>query len=110
MVMDKNIEQKEKFFENFIQNGYVDLIEYISLLLKNLSEKDINNNEIMPYICSKGLELINEIYCSCFEITIEKKRPENFSTIKSQKHPLFQKKLGENIKDWEKYFISEKVG
>ena len=100
---NKNIEQKEKFFENFIQNGYVDLIEYMPLLLKNLSEKDINNNEIMPYICSKGLELINEIYCSCFEITIEKKRPENFSTIKSLKHPLFQKKLGENIKDWEKY-------
>ena len=102
-VQDKNNEQKEKFFENFIQNGYADLIDYMALLLKNLGEKDINSNEITPYICSKGLELINEIYCSCFEITIEKKRPENFSTIKSQKHPLFQKKLGENIKDWEKY-------
>ena len=98
---DKNFEKKEKFFVNFIKNGYTDLIDYTAQLLKNLS-KDINNKEITPYICLKGLELINGIYGSYFDITIEKKT-DDFYPLKSPNYLIINNKLEENIVNWEKY-------
>ena len=98
---DKNFEKKEKFFVNFIKNGYTDLIDYTAQLLKNLS-KDINNKEITPYICLKGLELINGIYGSYFDITIEKKT-EDFYPLKSPNYLIINNKLEKNIVNWEKY-------
>ena len=50
--------------DSFIKNNYTDLIEYITILLKNLNENDINDKQIEPKICLKGLEIINNIYSS----------------------------------------------
>jgi hypothetical protein len=99
---DINIEKKEKFFVNFIKNGYIDLIDYITQLLKDLNKKDINNKEITPYICTKGLELIIDIFSSYYDIITEKKTVD-FYPLKSPNYLIKNNKLDENIVNLDKY-------
>ena len=97
---NENIEKKENFFINFIKNGYNDLIEYISLLLKDINENGIKEMEILQIICLKGLEIINNIYGTYYNL---EKKNENFLKIQSPNYLILNNKLDENIIKLETY-------
>ena len=72
---EENLEKKNKFFVNFIKNNYFDLIEYTSLLLKDINEKGIKEIEIQSSLCLMGLEIITDI-SSCSNNSIKENKLE----------------------------------
>ena len=96
----ENIEKKENFFINFIKNGYKDLIDYVSSLLKDINENGIKEIEIPPNICLKGLEIINNIYGSYYNL---EKKNDDFPKIQSPNYLILNNKLDKNIINWEIY-------
>ena len=99
---DDNYEKKKNFFINFIKNNYLDLIEYITLLLKQANENGINNKEIIPMIYSKGISIINNIYGTLFDIVL-KKSSSNYVRINSPNKLIRENKLEEYITNYEGY-------
>ena len=72
----------------------------MSLLLKKLNENGINEIGIEPIICLKGIEIINNIYCSFYDINL-KKTSDNYASIGSPNGLIKDNKLEEFITKWE---------
>ena len=89
-------DKKKTFFVNFIKNNYFDLIDYISILLKDLHENGIKESEIQSSLCLKGLEMISDIFCS---LNVDKKSDK----LKSPKYLIKDNKLENFINNWESY-------
>ena len=98
----ENDEKKKNYFVSFMKNNYIDLIEYVSLLLKKLNENGINEMGIEPKICLKGIDIINNVYCSFYDINL-KKTSDNYLRISSPNSLIKENKLEEIITNWENY-------
>ena len=95
-------EKKKNFFINFIKNDYIDLIEYISSLFKNLNENGINDLDISPKLCFKGLDIINDLYASFYE-AIFIKSSNDYIKINSPNELIKENKIENCIINWENY-------
>ena len=95
-------EKKKNFFINFIKNGYIDLIEYISSLFKNLNENGINDLDISPKLCFKGLDIINDLYASFYE-AIFIKSSNDYIKINSPNELIKENKIENCIINLENY-------
>ena len=99
---EENYEKKKNFYINFIKNEYPDLIEYMTVLLKTLNEQGINENEILPMLCLKGLSIIGNIYGTFFEIGL-KKSSDNYVRINAPNNLIKENQLDECITKWDNY-------
>jgi len=100
---ENNIDKKNQFFIDFINNKYSDLVKYSSLILKRLNEdkESGNNNNIMIRCCIKCLDIINNIYNSYHDINSKIDNNRNIINIKYKalKNIIEKKKLSKNITD-----------
>ena len=80
----ENIEKKKIFYKNFIMHNYKDLILYLNILFKDINENGIKGKEVIIKFCLRGIEIINNIYESYYDISLEKIN-DNVEKIKSPK-------------------------
>ena len=99
---EENIEKKKNFFINFIKYCYIDLIDYITILFKNLNANGIYKEEIEHKICSKGLKIINNIYGSFYGIDL-RKSSENYLRIKFPNKLIIDNNLEEFVTNSDNY-------
>ena len=99
---DKN-DKKKTFIIDFLKNNYHDLIEYNSILLKKINDNERKEGkEIIIRCCLKGIEILNNIYNSYFNINFEKES-EDLKLLKFPKSIIKENGLQNYLQDSEKY-------
>ena len=96
----ENNDIKKKFFIDFFDKRYSDLIEYASKILEKMNMEG-KKDYLIIRCCSKCLEIINNIYYCYYNIKYENIKKENIENIeyKSIRNIIEENNLDKNIRD-----------